>query len=55
MKLIFAMSMSNHAELAQKYRQHWNRKLLSLLGSVPLKVLGMQALGHLDLILGLGV
>ena len=49
------MSMSNCAGLAQKYSLHWNRKLLSLLGSVPLKVLGMQALVPLELVLGLEV
>jgi len=49
------MSMSNCAGLAQKYRWHWNRKLLSLLGSVPLKVLGMWALVPLELVLNPGV
>ena len=55
MKLIFAMSMSNCAGLAWKYSWHWNRKLLSLSGSVPLKVLGMWALVPLKLVLGLKV
>ena len=49
------MSMLNCTGLAQKYRRYWNRKLLSLLGSVLLKVLGMQALVTLELVLGLGV
>jgi len=49
------MSVSNCAGLVQKYSLHWNRKLLSLLGSVPLKVSGMQALVPLELVLGLGV
>jgi len=49
------MSMSNCAGLAQKYRQHWNKKLLSLSGSVPLKVSGMRALVPLELVLGPGV
>jgi len=49
------MSVSNCARLAQKYSLYWNRKLLSLLGSVPLKVLGMQALVPLELVLGPGV
>ena len=49
------MSMSNCAGLARKYRQHWNKKLLSLSGSVPLKVLGMWALVPLELVLGPGV
>jgi len=49
------MSMSNCARLVQKYSLHWNRKLLSLLGSVPLKVSGMRALVPLELVLGLGV
>ena len=52
MKLIFAMSVSNCARLARKYSLHWNRKLLSLSGSVPLKVLGMWALVSLELVLG---
>ena len=49
------MSMSNCAGLVQKYRWYWNKKLLSLSGSVPLKVLGIQALVPLELVLGLGV
>jgi len=49
------MSISNCTRLAQKYSQHWNRKLLSLSGSVPLKVLGMWAFVPLELVLGLGV
>ena len=49
------MSVSNCTGLVQKYRQHWNRKLLSLSGSVLLKVSGMQALISLVLVLGLGV
>jgi len=49
------MSMLNCAGLVQKYRRYWNRKLLSLLGLVLLKVLGMQALVPLVLVLGLGV
>ena len=49
------MSVSNCTGLAQKYKWHWNRKLLSLSGSVPLKVLGMRALVPLELVLGLGV
>jgi len=49
------MSMSNCARLAQKYSWHWNRKLLSLSGSMLLKVLGMQALVPLELVLGPGV
>ena len=49
------MSVSDCAGLARKYRQHWNRKLLSLLGSVPLKVSGMWALVLLEIVLGLGV
>jgi len=49
------MSMSNCTGLAQKYSQHWNRKLLSLSGLVPLKVLGMWALVPLELVLGLEV
>jgi len=49
------MSVSNCAGLAWKYRQHWNRKLLSLSGSVLLKVSGMWALVPLELVLGLGV
>ena len=49
------MSMSNCAGLARKYSLHWNRKLLSLSGSVLLKVLGMRALVPLELVLGPGV
>ena len=49
------MSVLNCARLAQKYRWHWNRKLLSLLGSVPLKVLGIRALVPLVLVLRPGV
>ena len=49
------MSMSNCAGLAWKYKQHWNRKLLSLSGSVPLKVSGMWALVPLVIVLGSGV
>ena len=54
-KLIFTMSMLNCAGLAQKYRWHWNRKLLSLSGSVLLKVSGMWALVPLVLVLDSGV
>ena len=49
------MSMSNCTGLAQKYSLHWNRKLLSLSGSVLLKVSGMRALVPLELVLGPGV
>ena len=49
------MSMLNCTGLAWKYNLHWNRKLLSLSGSVPLKVLGMRALVPLELVLGAGV
>ena len=49
------MSVSNCAGLARKYSLHWNRKLLSLSGSVPLKVSGMWALVPLELVLGPGV
>jgi len=49
------MFMLNCTRLAQKYSRHWNRKLLSLSGSVPLKVLGMRTLVPLELVLGLGV
>ena len=49
------MFMLNYAGLAWKYRQHWNRKLLSLLGSVLLKVLRIQTLVLLILVLELGV
>jgi len=45
------MSISNCTGLAWKYKQYWNRKLLSLLGSVPLKVLGMRALVPRELVL----
>jgi len=49
------MFMSNCTGLVWKYSLHWNRKLLSLLGLVPLKVLGMQALVPLELVLCPGV
>jgi len=49
------MSVLNCTGLAQKYRRHWNKKLLSLSGSVLLKVSGMQALVPLELVLGPGV
>jgi len=49
------MSMLNCARLAWKYRQHWNKKLLSLSGSALLKVSGMQALVSLELVLDLGI
>jgi len=49
------MSVSNCTRLAWKYSLHWNRKLLSLSGSVSLKVSGMWALVPLELVLGLGV
>jgi len=49
------MFMSNCTGLVWKYRWHWNRKLLSLLGSVLLKVLEIWALVLLELVLGLGV
>jgi len=49
------MSVSNCVRLAWKYSRHWNRKLLSLSGSVLLKVLGMRTLVSLELVLGLGV
>ena len=49
------MSVSNCTGLAWKYSLHWNRKLLSLSGSVPLKVSGMRALVPLELVLGVGV
>ena len=49
------MSVSNCAGLAWKYKWYWNRKSLSLSGSVPLKVLRMWALVPLVLVLGLGV
>jgi len=54
-KFIFAMSVLNCARLVQKYRQHWNKKLLSLSGSISLKVSGMWALVPLELVLGLEV
>ena len=49
------MSVSNCAGFVQKYSLHWNRKLLSLSGSVLLKVSGMRALVPLELVLGAGV
>ena len=49
------MSMLNCTRLAWKYKWHWNRKLLSLSGLVPLKVSEMRALVPLELVLGLGV
>ena len=49
------MSVLNCTRLAQKYRWHWNRKLLSLSGSVLLKMSGIWALVPLVLVLGLGV
>jgi len=49
------MSVSNCAGLVWKYSLHWNRKLLSLSGSVPLKVSGMRTLVLLELVLGPGV
>ena len=49
------MSVSNCTRLAWKYRWYWNKKLLSLSGSVPLKVSWMWALVPLELVLGLGV
>ena len=49
------MFMLNCAGLAQKYNWHWNRKLLSLLGLVLLKVSGMWVLVPFELVLGLGV
>ena len=49
------MSVSNCAGLVWKYSWHWNRKLLSLSGSVPLKVSGMQTLVPLELVLDPGV
>ena len=49
------MSMLNCARLVWKYSWHWNRKLLSLSGSAPLKVLVIQTLVPLELVLGLGV
>ena len=47
--------MLNCARLVWKYSWHWNRKLLSLSGSVPLKVSVIQTLVPLELVLGLGV
>ena len=49
------MSMSNCIRLAWKYRQYWSKKLLSLLDSVLLKILGMWALVPYELVLGLEV
>jgi len=49
------MSMLNCTGLAWKYRWYWNKKLLSLLDLVPLKMLGIQALVPCELVLGLGV
>ena len=49
------MPVLNCTGLAWKYSLHWNRKLLSLSGSVPLKVSGIWALVPLELVLGLGV
>ena len=49
------MSMSNCTRLAWKYRWHLNRKLLSLSGSVSLKVSEMRALVSLVLVLEPGV
>ena len=49
------MSVLNCARLVWKYRRHWNKKLLSLSSSVPLKVSGMWALVPLVLVLGPGV
>ena len=46
------MSMLNCTGLVWKYRWHWNKKLLSLSGSVPLKVSGIWALVPLELVLG---
>ena len=46
------MSMSNWAGLARKYNRYWNRKLLSLSGSVLLKMSGIRALVPLELVLG---
>ena len=46
------MSVLNCAGLAQKYNQHWNRKLLSLSGSVPLKMSEIQTLVTFKLVLG---
>jgi len=48
------MSVLNYTRLAQKYKWHWNRKLLSLSGSVPLKVSRMRALVLLVLVIGTG-
>jgi len=49
------MSMLNCARLVQKYRQYWNRKLLSLSGLVLLKISGIWALVLLVLVLELEV
>jgi len=49
------MSISNCTKFVQKYKWHWNRKLLSLLGSALLKVLEMQTLVLLESVVGLGV
>ena len=49
------MSVSNCARLVQKYKWHWNKKSLSLSGSVLLKMLGMWALVPLVLVFRLGV
>ena len=49
------MSVSNYTRLAQKYKQYWNRKLLSLLDSVPLKMSEIRALVPCELVLGPGV
>jgi len=49
------MSVSNCTRLVWKYSWHWNRKLLSLSGSVLLKVSEMWALVPLELVLGPGV
>ena len=46
------MSVSNCTELVQKYKWHWNRRLLSLSGSVLLKVSEIQALVPFVLVLG---
>ena len=46
------MSMLNCAGLVWEYIWHWNKKLLSLSGSVLLKVLGMWVLVPLELVLG---
>ena len=49
------MSMSNCTRLVWKYSRHWNRKLLSLSYSVPLKVSEIRTLVPLELVLGPGV